>query len=382
MLSSSVFDQRQNEGHSMPEHPIRIPSLDGLRAVSIALVVISHLIWIVKPAIPSAINPLWIDNLGPLGVRVFFVISGYLISRLLFGNLDAQGQLNLPRFYFRRTLRIFVPYYFFLSAVVVLAALGWINLASDDLRHALTYTVNYYPERSWNVGHGWSLSVEEQFYLLWPAILLLVGKRRGLAIAFAFTLAAPFIRLGYSYFAPSLVRYELTYRFETAADAIAVGCLLAGTQRWLEQRSLFQRVLRSRLFVLVPLIILYASELDPSLKRSMLFGVSVQNLGIAACLAWCISNPSGRLGRLLNSVPLTFIGMMSYSIYLWQQIFLNPRSNSLFTSFPLNLFLVALTALGSYFLVERPALRLRHWLEPKIFSRRDTAKQDSRVVAG
>ncbi len=269
------------------EQRARIPSLDGLRAVSIAFVLIAHLVFTAKFPFLSGIPDGWFENLGALGVRVFFVISGFLITNLLLSELEAKQTIHLPRFYFRRTLRIFVPYYFFLLVMIILQALGWIRLTSNDFLHAATYTMNYYPEPSWQVGHAWSLSVEEQFYLLWPALLLLVGKRRGLWIAAAFFFAiAPAIRLGYFHFWPSLIPYQIGYRFETAADAIAIGCLLAGTHEWLRRQPLYHRALNSKLFILIPLIVLYTGlVMDLHFQRYLLIAISVQNIGIAACIA-------------------------------------------------------------------------------------------------
>jgi len=109
------------------------------------------------------------------------------------------------------------------------------------------------------------------------------------------------------------------------------------------------------------------------LRRSLLFGVSVQNIGIAASIAWCVTNYCGVIGRALNSKPLVFLGKMSYSVYLWQELFLNRFSSSIIAIFPLNLVLVAVTSVASYYLIERSSLELRHRLERKIFApkRRD-----------
>src|SRR5258708_33942090 len=147
----------------------RVPSLDGLRALSIALVLISHLVGTRGFIVPQAIGRFF--SLGELGVRVFFVISGFLITSLLLEELESEGRISLIRFYFRRTMRILPPYFTLILAVVLLEAAGWITLAPKDKLHALTYTSNYYPERSWYLGHTWSLAVEQQFYLMCAALL-------------------------------------------------------------------------------------------------------------------------------------------------------------------------------------------------------------------
>ncbi len=360
----------------MKEQPHRIPSLDGLRAISISLVVISHLLWTQDFIGAREVGLKWFTPLGGLGVTVFFVISGFLITNLLLRELDTEKHIHLTKFYLRRTLRIFPPYYFFVLAVIVLQVVEWIELAPGDVPHALSYTVNYHAQRSWYLGHAWSLSVEEQFYLLWPAVLLFAGKRRGLWIAVSVMTLCPLIRLGIWYFFPSLIKYEIGYRFETVADSIAVGCVLAGTQEWLKLQRPYQKILASRLFILVPLVVLCAGLLPNSSRLNLLFGITVQNIGIAACIAWSVTNYSGKIGKVLNSKPVVFLGVMSYSVYLWQQPFLNPGSSSILSRFPLNLMLVGVASLASYYFIERPSLELRQRLERRIFAPVRHAVQD------
>jgi peptidoglycan/LPS O-acetylase OafA/YrhL len=357
--------------HEHKEQRARIPSLDGLRAISIIFVLIPHFVFTEQFAILSRVPDHWFENLGNLGVRVFFVISGFLITNLLLHELEAKQTIHLPKFYFRRTLRIFIPYYVFLLIVTLVQALGWIRLTSNDFLHAVTYTMNYSYAPSWEVAHTWSLSVEEQFYLLWPAILIVAGKRRSLWIASVFFFViAPAVRLGYSYFQPSLIPYQIRYRFETTADAIAIGCLLAGTLEWLRRQPLYHRALQSNLFILVPLIVLYAGiVMELHRRRYWLVGIPVTNIGIAACIAWCLTNTSGRIGRILNAKPMVLLGKMSYSVYLWQQLFLNPSSPAIVARFPLNLVLVAASSFVSHYLVERPSLEMRQRLEDRLFAR-------------
>ena len=154
----------------------RIASLDGLRAISIGLGLLGHLAGTRFFPLTSAAGDFF--ALAETGVLIFFIISGFLITTLLLHELDNSGRINLLKFYFRRTLRIFPPYYFLIAVLLVLRFLGYISLSNYDVLHAFTYTSNYFYPEGWYLGHPWSLSVEEQFYLLWPAILLLSGKRK------------------------------------------------------------------------------------------------------------------------------------------------------------------------------------------------------------
>ncbi len=343
----------------------RIPSLDGLRAISIALVLVAHLAGTRNFPLSEAAGNFW--GLGEFGVRVFFVISGFLITGLLIQEVTGEG-IQLSRFYLRRTLRIFPPYYTLLGALALASMFGGVTLASRDLAHGATYTSNYYLDRSWFMGHTWSLSVEEQFYLLWPAALLLAGLRRGLFIAAAVVLLSPFIRVAEW----ELFRWAgdgIGMRFETVADSIATGCLLAGTRAYLHSMPLYRRLLDSRAFIAVPILAILANLTHDHPLVCFGLGMSAANIAIALSIDWAVTHHDGRVGRMLNAAPLVFVGWMSYSLYLWQQPFLNRASQSPWAAFPLNIGCAIALALLSYYVVERPALRLRRGIERAIWGR-------------
>ena len=357
-------------------HGDRIPSLDGIRAVSIGLVLFGHLLgsrgFFFSLEVDKHLAP------GELGVRIFFVISGFLITNLLLAEAAKNGRVHIGRFYLRRTFRIFPAYYVLVLALFAAELAGWIALAPGDLIHALTYTTNYHPTRSWNVGHTWSLAVEEQFYLLWPALLLL-GRRRALWIAALFVLAGPLIRLGLWELTVA-AREGIGHRFETIADSVAIGCVLSGARSWLHRQALYRRVLSSPWLVLAPVILLLSGELSQHPRINLLLGFSFQNVLIVLCIDRWVTYPSGAIGRALNSPPVVFIGVISYSIYLWQQLFLNRYAVSWPTTFPVSIALVFGAALISYYVIERPALRLRQRIEHALFPGRAGAARAEPVV--
>jgi peptidoglycan/LPS O-acetylase OafA/YrhL len=339
--------------------PVRIPSLDGLRAVSIGFVLAFHIIGMA--AFGGAFS-----DLGNLGVRIFFVISGFLITDLLLREQDRNGKISLRRFYARRTLRIFPAFYVFLSAIGICASIGWIAIHKVDLLEAGAYIINYFPgyQHSRYVRHIWSLAVEEQFYLLWPGVLSVAGKRRGLMIAAAFILIAPVIRMTYWFFIPNM-HDMMDRRFETVADALATGCVLAGAQKWLSSQTAYNRFLRSPLFYCVPLIVLLDSVfVTPHPRISYGIGITILNVGIALCIDRWVRYPQGVVAAALNSAPLRAVGVLSYSIYLWQQPFLDSDNNAAFTPLLLSLLAIAACSVGSYFLIEQPFQRLRSRFSP------------------
>ena len=338
----------------------RIPSLDGLRSISITLVLVSHLAGTKNFPISAAQgNAL---GLGEFGVVVFFVISGFLITGLLLDEAARKGTVDLGRFYLRRTLRIFPPYYAFLICLLIAGALGSVSLNPSDGWRAATYTANYDLGRSWYVGHTWSLSVEEQFYLLWPAVLLLARTRRAILIAAAVVLAAPAIRIG-EWMLLRQYGDGIGHRFETIFDAIAIGCVLAGVRSKLHQTTWYPRLLASPAFVIVPIAAVGGNLLHDHPLASFGLGMTITHVGIALCIDWCVTFHEGRVGRVLNSAPFVYVGVLSYSLYLWQQPFLNRGFESVVTAFPLNILIVMALALMSYYVIERPSLALRKSVE-------------------
>jgi len=341
----------------------RVASLDGLRAVSIAMVILGHLAGtrgfpIVKAAVPAA--------LAALGVRVFFVISGFLITRLLLIEQEKTGTVRLTTFYFRRAFRIFIPYYAFLAAVAVAARLGWLELGAGDMTYSLAYATNFHPHRAWALWHTWSLSIEEQFYLIWPALLVLAGVRRSLYVAGAWLLVAPCWRIFLWHFDPGS-NAQIGHTFGTVADALAIGCLLAGIRDLVWRDARYRAALASRWFAVVPLAVIVAGLSADRPRITFTIGTLIVNAGVALCIDRCLRFPDRLSTRFFSMRPMVAVGRASYSIYLWQQLFLDRSSSSWATSFPANLLLVAAVATLSCHLIEKPSLRARvkaeRWLE-------------------
>jgi peptidoglycan/LPS O-acetylase OafA/YrhL len=323
----------------------RIPSLDGLRAISICLVLLGHLVG--TRNFPQSLK--FIGSYANFGVRVFFIISGYLITSLLLKERRKTGSIDLLEFYRRRAYRILPPAYVYLLIICLLA---WWQLPAINVFAAFSYISNYFVgSNPWLLGHLWSLSIEEQFYLIWP-FALVVAFGRGRQMAFWVVLAAPFLRIVF-YF--SGFQY-IEYYFPTVADAIATGCLLAISWPALKRFDFF---FLSRFILIVPVITLAIPLLRGSGLQNRIYqtiGVSVMHIGIAIC----IYNAIQKSWRWLNNAVIVWIGVISYSLYLWQQAFIN-RSDQMhwWTAFPQNVGLAFALAACSYYLVERPFLRLR-----------------------
>jgi peptidoglycan/LPS O-acetylase OafA/YrhL len=339
------------------ESPTRghLPSLDGLRAISIVMVLAGHLSGTRNlGAIPGFA---FFGDLAHLGVVVFFVISGFLITGLLMREHEKTGRISLKLFYARRALRIFPASYTFLAIAAVLSALGLIVLARHDLLFGIAYIVNYKIDRAWFIGHLWSLSVEEQFYLLWPFTFAIVAPRwRGWAAA-AFVAMGPVARILNWIFLRKTPYYDLEM-FPMVADTLAAGCLLAVLRGWLETQPRYLRLFRPLPSFIIVAVVL---TLNRFMARTVVsvFGAVAINILLAALIHRSVYCWRDMFGRFLNNRQLAFIGLLSYSLYLWQQPFLNRTSTAWSAAFPQNLVLAVSVALMSYFLLEKPLMRLR-----------------------
>ena len=208
-----------------------MPFLDGLRAISIVIVIVSHLQFIYRDR--KHPTPWYLLARGSVGVDVFFVISGFLITLLLLREHRRRGRVSLRQFYLRRVLRIFPAYFLFVAAAFAIAWYQSVPIPRQVVTAACTFTTSFLgapfgPGAShhfWNTSHLWSLSVEETFYLVWPTVFVLAGRRAGFAACCVYIVAVPLTRwlLLRAHFTPSY----LAFFAPTRCDTIAFGCCLA-----------------------------------------------------------------------------------------------------------------------------------------------------------
>jgi peptidoglycan/LPS O-acetylase OafA/YrhL len=328
----------------------RIPSLDGLRALSIALVLVAHFSYSNgSPIRHSAL----MDVYAHYGVRIFLVLSGYLITTLLRREQEQTGTINLRRFYVRRVYRLMPAAYLYLIVVTVVFRQ---SLPHKYLVAAYLYLTSYALHSPWVLMHLWSLSVEEQFYLLWPAALAvgLIGAR---CFGFGAVAIAPVVR-----FALSGVWFLGTlWSFPAVADSLAAGCLLALYQSEFDKRRSFFTWRGFPLIWALTLSIPILHQYHYLIKLWHISGlvsisaITMFNLGIVLC----IQNAITVRPRLLNTPMLVWIGNLSYSLYLWNMPFTNPDVRSWATTFPQNLILTLLVATASFYAVEQPIRNMR-----------------------
>ncbi len=336
-----------------------LPTLDGWRAIAIVSVILYH--------DRSHRGLGWFFQNGHNGVELFFAISGVLICWRLIEEEETFGRISLRGFYVRRAFRILPPAMLFLGVLGVLALCGLITVGLREWLSAVFFVRNY----SFLVGttrgmpyftsHVWSLSVEEHFYLILPSLLVIAGK--GWRVPVLAVLSA--IVIGHRFLVLQTRPWEhVLFHTDIRLDALLIPAMFAVVLLQSPRlRANFTKWSRFWPLVMMALIGMMTVEITPfwlSTSCSALMPIVV--LG-------SVLNPSGAIARCLEFAPLRYVGRISYSLYLWQQMFFVGHFYGLYPlgwlqSTPLRFCALALVAMASYHILERPMMGLGRRLAP------------------
>jgi peptidoglycan/LPS O-acetylase OafA/YrhL len=342
--------------------------LDGLRGVAILGVLVYHANGAYK-------------NFGPIGVDIFFVLSGFLITCLLIEEWDEFQSISLKAFYMRRVLRLLPA---LVAMLAIMAGFQWafsprvaaLQTTRDTLI-ALFYSSNWAIVLGFTqlaFPHTWSLSIEEQFYLTWPMLLFVLLRRttsRSSVLAwillgfFLILLEKVIIRL----VAPRGAVLWLQYATEVRADALMIGCALAVvfTAGLFPETWWWKKALPCAAWgVAVPGLVLLSFWDVPTEFYLVVFHSIVAVL-VATVMAHLLTDTTGALNGLLSQSWLVYVGKISYGLYLWhlpiftgvQVLRWNP-----FARLTLEFALTAVATLASYYLLESPVLRWKRRFAP------------------
>ncbi len=319
-----------------PHGANHLPTLDGWRAIAIALVLFSHgidgLTALVNSLTGGATSAALVQArptlklLGLLGVQIFFGLSGFLITHRLLAEETRNGRISLPGFYLRRSFRIMPAALAFLLVIGLLAAAGVLPVTWERWLATLFFMANYsHAEPSWYLAHFWSLAVEEHFYFVWPAVFIaLPALRKRCLLVLAAALAVALWRA-------LALKFQLTDdspaqfwgRTDIQADALLWGVLLA--LAWDAPKA--RRRLRAALAhgAAVPLLLLVLAGLQclPTTDWKLALALlTLKAVLIPLALLATQLQAQSLVGRLLDSPAFVLVGRLSYSLYLWQQLFL------------------------------------------------------------
>jgi peptidoglycan/LPS O-acetylase OafA/YrhL len=341
-----------------PITKMRIAALDGWRGIAILLVLIDH----------SAESARWslahkATRVGATGVGIFFALSGFLITSRLLAEYHDTGSISFKKFYVRRAFRLMPPALLYLAVLAILTAFGLAAVTKAQWYSSLLFYRNYTPamqqSSGWFTGHFWSLNVEEHFYMLWPALLTLTRRRVLIPTLLALSVAAwRFVDIHYHVISSSL---WLPGRTDVRLDSLLWGCIFAVVLSFPDLKKLVSRYLTSAAVLVLAAIDVVSNAMHGQHDYS-----PYEPLIIALIVIWPIVRPMSVFSALLEWPLLKWVGRLSYSLYIWQQLWLlfpgAPASLGRFQQIPLNLAAAFAAAALSYYLVEKPMIGLGHRL--------------------
>jgi peptidoglycan/LPS O-acetylase OafA/YrhL len=341
-----------NAGEARSTRSGYLPTLDGWRGLAILGVLACHGL---APLLQFNTHLADLALQGRYGVDVFFALSGLLITSRLVREHQRNASISLKNFYIRRCFRILPPYFSYLAVIALLSVAGFVRPNSKEWLSCLFFWRNYLPKSflsadQWYLGHFWSLSVEEQFYLLWPTLLVITGLRRARWVGLIVAIPVALFRL--------LPDGNVLHINDPFLDKLLFGAVLA---LWLSQeqhRQLLRRFMSPLVFAVLMLL-----AIAGILKRVPFAGFWLPFV-FPLMIAGTIFNVDWLFSRFLENVILRWIGRLSYGIYVWQQLFLtgiHPRWFAL-QHFPLNFVAILAVATVSYYAIERPLIAMSYRL--------------------
>ncbi len=353
----------------------RIVAIDGFRALAITMVMLHHAVFTTDA--PEWLRP--IMRIFPQGVFAFWVLSGFLITRSILLEEKRRGAIQFRFFYSRQAIRFFVPMVAYLIPIAIFVAcrapeLKWWVLFRPVILDPNTYCV------AQGVTHLYSLVMQIYFWLAWPVVLKLSPPRLRLPVAIVLSLAA----LTWKIFGEILAARSgsCVGRIDYFFPAIVIGSSFALAQPWIdkfktkfvETRAFAAAIIAAILvLILVPHPVALLSSIIPAvswiavslrLYPVLLIAYKFACL-LAIYLAWgflvsaLMNNALPRASRVLGSPALTWLGRISFSVYLWQTLFCFGLSETFLDRFPINIFASILLGYFAYRIVELPSLRWR-----------------------
>lgn len=344
-------------------------TLDGWRGIAILLVIVGH-------AMDGILGSLtWVDEagagqiryIGIHGVLIFFGLSGFLITSRLLDEEQRHARVSLWQFYLRRAFRILPATLFFMAVMGWLAVGGVLDISVGRWLGTLLFAANYSTaDYSWYLGHFWSLAVEEHFYMFWPLLFLCLPRQR-LACAVSMACAVAVWRaVDFKYQLSGSTAAVFMGRTDIRADHLLWGCAVALAYARPQWQALWQAVLCLRVARWLMgggfLLLLWAGTYPLDWKWKFLL-LSLEGMLVPLLILSTYLAHGSHLSRWLESAPMRVLGRLSFSLYLWQQLFFvwadyQVPALAPWQQFPFNVIALGVLSALSFYLVEQPAIAL------------------------
>jgi peptidoglycan/LPS O-acetylase OafA/YrhL len=353
-----------NAIHAAVSSP-RIAGLDFLRAVAVLLVIVGHTLETWSHSV---------GGLGRVGVTLFFVLSGFLITLLALQEYARFGQVDMAAFYRRRVARLLPAFYLFLVMGISVLWLHHRPIPWAAILASMFYYINYYQAFTGAatnlVSHCWSLAVEEQFYLLWPmCFVLLLRWKSGLVRALAGVILGVWC---WRWYLVGVVDASADYLYralDTRADSLAVGCLLAVMVTSPDWRGRLGAIIRAPALGLLLIVALFAVVLcappEVGFKYGFAFVIEPPMIALLLLMTMLVARQSGWLAMMINNRLIVHIGQISYGMYLFQGLigytperFVYRHTGNLLVSLIAECTLIIVFCSASFRWIESPLRRL------------------------
>lgn len=344
-----------------------IKGFDTLRAIAILLVISSHLgLYHWLPENDYLRKRVWLLISGTTGVQVFFTLSGFLITRLLLHELEEYKTIFFKNFYIRRFLRLLPPLILFYTAIALFMWMDEISNSPKGFFFSFFYLYNFVPKSLYTIelGHTWSLALEEQYYLIWPFVLYYFSTKKIYQLII-------YILVGCILAVYILPKFQFSNNFNVerwfipAVAPIIIGSFFAFINHIKE--DFYSTYFQNEKKLLLTAILLFLFPLySPLLSLSFI----AQSIAISILLIWIVYNQSSKLTSILNTKTFSYIGKISYGLYVYQGLFLTtgPAGEMWIQKFPQNILLTFVTAILSYHLLEKPILKFKKKFSPTVNS--------------
>lgn len=353
--------------------------LDGIRGLAIVTVVLAHF------GVPFI-------QRGGFGVDIFFTLSGFLITSILLNEFVRNGDISFRNFYVRRLLRLFPALFCLLLVYTVVVLLFGKNLPRHftDMALVLFYVANWAGAAGLNrpgeLGHTWSLSVEEQFYFLWPGVLYLLLKKWGRKGLFFGTLLLTLLSMSETFsLSGSVPWWRLYYGFDTRAFTLLWGCCFAIVLHFWKNRITLTGFFERLLPFVIPLgLALFMFRTEPFTSDPDFFSGQIFVIPLLTCgLLYIALMPGFEITKkVLSATALVYLGKRSYGLYLWHYWIMNywlmnvSSTSNITTKLTWGFFSLVVAEI-SYRCVETPLLA-----QKDRFCRKRDELQSAQVVSG